>query len=218
MEDLIGLIVTIGVIFVWIAQNVFTGKRQAQQEFEEALEELEEEEGVELLQEKAPPSSPSPRPARGLTPPVREASKGAPSWEELQRQLQELLGAPSKTVPPPPRPPREQTSADLPLPLPPRERPSRSPAPRPIPRPMERRPASPPRPARVTRPEPALERSPAAAQAARRLPLTPSPHRKPAPAGQAPARPGKFPNLISDPLANAVLMGEVLRPYSRRRR
>lgn len=222
MEDLIGLLVTIGVILVWVVQNVFTGKRQAQQEFEEALQELDDEEEFEVLVEREPSAPPArPRGQAPSTPPAREVPKGAPTWEDLQRQLQELIGAPTKPAPesrPPqaeaPGQPPGRTAPDFP-PLPPRERP----APFPIPRPMERRPAPSPRPvpqpisqpARVSRPEPALQPKP-------RAESPPAVRRMAASSAHRPAHPGKFPNLLPNPLANAVLMGEILRPYSRRRR
>lgn len=226
MEDLIGLLVTLGVIFIWVVQNVFTGKKQAQQQFEEALQDLDEDDEIEILEEM---ESPARRPAQALAPPKREVPKGAPTWEDLQRQLQELLGAPSKPAPDSRQaeaqpqaevPPRQaQPSADFP-PLPPRERPAPFPIPRQISHPMERRPTPAPRPvpqqARVTRPEPALQWAPVTQVQTRAEPVL-SPRRMVATRVHPPAHLGKFPHLHPNPLANAVLMGEILRPHSRKR-
>ncbi len=233
MEDVLTLLVVVVSFFVWIAQNVAQAKKRASQEFDQALDEIEDGE-EDLSESKIPP--PHPIPAAPLPKPVHPAPQGAPTWKELQKQLEQVLGQPptqpssQRTEPArvPRRPgfPRQQpeppASRSFEKPIPamgtkPGPRPSDRPVYRPQPAPSPV-PQLPPRPAVLARSVTSREAPPRIAPAPTAAPGAKSQGRgwREIALSDAQGRPlhGKFPNLHPDPIANAVILAEILKPYS----
>lgn len=213
MEDLLKILFVIGAFIVWIVQSVAQAKKRASQEFDQALDEIEDEE-EDLVKPQAPLPPRAPAPQK----PARPMPQGAPTWKELQKQLEQVLGQP-------PTKPSPQSTAPIPIPRPretQREQPQgesrpgfdmptrqESRAPRPAPQPQSTprsTPQLPPRPAVVVRSTTSREAAPRTAPAVA-PPVASIPGRR--------YRRGKFPNFHPNPIANAVLLSEILKPYSR---
>lgn len=226
MEDLFGILVVVVSFIIWVTQSVAQAKKRASEEFDQTLDEIEDVE-----EELVEPRPPSPRPM--APPPLlperteRPVPQGAPTWKELQRQLEQVLGQPSspakgtttRPVSNLPRPlPGAEPSRSFDKPVPtagsgPRPRPSERPSyqPQPVPRPS---PQPSPRPAVVTRSATSREALPRAVFATSSGPGSQLPGQLTASGRDRRTRPGKFPNLHPDPIANAVILAEILKPYS----
>lgn len=217
MEDLLKILFVVGAFAVWIIQNVAQAKKRASQEFEQAFEEIEDDEEGRPQQEVLLPP-----PAPASQKPERPVQQGAPTWKELQRQLEQVLGQPSSK-------PSPQSTQPIPLPYPQRgqeEPPSRS-FDKPIPGagtrskvPSGRQPVYQPQPTPRLNPQPtAMARSSTSREAQPRV-LTSGPGaellgRMAITGRERIFHRGKFPYLHPDPIANAVLLSEILRPYFR---
>lgn len=220
MQELFSLIVVIVTFVIWIAQNVSQMKKRSQEEFDEAWQQMKEEEAHS--DETRGPSPPqAPRPVE------QPASPSAPTWKDLQEQLEQMLGQPPRKQPIP-------VDEDPPFPAPapqpaiPRRIPDAVPSPTALHQEPAREarafrqepmPAPPKRVQRPARPETRPAPHPAAAAQKTGTDLTtpepaPSPHKGPASGHH---HRGQFPNLHPNPISNAILIAEVLKPYSRRR-
>ena len=217
MEDLLKILFVIGAFAVWIIQNVAQAKKRASQEFDQALEEIEDEE-EDLPQQEVLLPRPAPAPQK-LERPLQQ---GAPTWKDLQRQLEQVLGQPSTK-------PGPQSTQPVPLPYP--QRGQEAPPSRSFDKPitgMETRPQGRPTRQPDYQPQPALRpnlqpamisRSSTSREAQPRT-LMPGPEadllgRLAMTGGERKFYRGRFPYLHPDPIANAVLLSEILKPYSR---
>lgn len=196
MEDLFGLIGTVLVFAFWIAQAVMNSKKKTKQEFDDAWKEFEEdrdEDDAEWLDDPEP--SPAPPVRRDAPKPQPAAQPGAPTWKQLQQQLEDILKQNTQTQPVMP----ERRVEEKPLPTPP---------PRPQPSPVYASPA----PARLDDYRPRKQPSstqpirPSRANVMRSEEFDFREKRK---------TKSKFPHLHPHPVYNALLLSEVVKPYSR---
>lgn len=205
MEQLFQLLVFLVFFVIWVFNAVAQAKKQRQQELEEVFEEFEDDE-----------FSPPERPAR---PTVAEPPPPARSgWEEIQRELRRMLeerpDAPQQAPPP-----RRPEPAPMPMPTP--LRPQAAPlAPiRPKLAEPKRLPPSPPMSRTptgrsITQVRTTLEQISSGSPSLKPVPSKPRPHlSKPKEKRETPLR-RRFPYLHPDPLANAILLSEMLKPYS----
>lgn len=213
MEELFTLIVVIVSFVIWVAQNVTQMKKRSQEEFDEAWQQMEDEESLpeetrsRIPSPAAPPAAHPPRPS-------------APTLKDLQEQLEQMLGQPPKK----PAAPAKESSRPAPVTLPETQRrlPDSVPSPTFLgqestrkPHPFEREPV--PAQRRPPQTVPTAQRPAPVAQRAQQPAIaaasSDSVHAEPVPRYH---RTGKFPQIHPHPVSNAILIAEILKPYSRR--
>jgi len=236
-----GNLVTVVVFLIWGVFWIIRSLSQAKRREEGELDGLDLETEFEDEGESSPPGkdvagvpgrlsgeASHPTGPKAPLPHPTEARPQGTDLEELKRELQQMLGLPGKKTQPspakhldrPPTAPSASTQRPIPQQRPPaprskpqtaRHRPSPPPPP-----PTPRKPAPPP-PVRTPVPAALTQQLQAAAQKTPQprpdLLRSPSPPSKPGPQ-QKTGRPG-FPYFLKDPVKNAMVLMEILKPYSR---